>query len=63
MLSSDADSFCMNGGGVSVMRMGGPEEVLPPTSPANSSPPPPANSTPPLPDGNDENNFEEGEKR
>ena len=53
----------MNGGGVSVMRMGGPEEVLPPTSPANSSPPPPANSTPPLPDGNDENNFDEGEKR
>ena len=49
----------MNGGGVSVMRMGGPgpgEEVVAPASPANSSPPPPTQES------NEENvnNFDEG---
>ena len=62
MLLSDADS-CMNGGGVSVMRMGGTEEVLPPTSPVNSETPPPENSNTPPPENNGhDNNFSEGKE-
>ena len=45
------------------MRMGGTEEVLPPTSPVNSETPPPENSNTPPPENNGhDNNFSEGEK-